>query len=512
MVFAINILKEEQYLKAVKNGVNTIIYNQLDFNLQRSKNIKYIDSNVNRVPSSWYLWEKNNEKISAFKTKFPDLFKIGKYDITLAIQKAVYWSNFRTSFINYTFEKDFNNEQVYYKEDLYQNNKSKVLIKYFKTIFNYKKQFNEINNVTTKTNKVGILIHDIFQLSIYKNILYKVVNNDNFIVFANSNTVKKAIIDLGVSASNIVVVEISEFGYKFPTIDIRKLKDTDWYVLNQILNEWQHIHKLINEGETYKKSGIYKLLINEGENGVDGAIIGEVMKKNEVLTYNTMNGMKSGEAQDAFVSFDYWFVWDIKMKEFLVKKNKLPENMLLVSGHLMEDAVSNYRDKISNEKFNEKKVISFFSVSGKRQTKFIAFEYLYKLALNNPNILLLIRKHPSENEEDLMITNDELDNVKFTKYNKLNSKETLYDQLSISHLSICFGSTVALESKWFGVPCITFEIRDESLIYLTDNETIFHVKDLEQFVIKCNELLSIGKTENPKLNKVADYILETLLH
>jgi hypothetical protein len=71
---------------------------------------------------------------------------------------------------------------------------------------------------------------------------------------------------------------------------------------------------------------------------------------------------------------------------------------------------------------------------------------------------------------------------------------------------------VALESKWFGVPCITFEIRDESLIYLTDNETIFHVKNLEQFVKKCNELLSIGKTENPKLNKVADYILETLLH
>ena len=44
--------------------------------------------------------EKNNEKISAFKTKFPDLFKIGEYDITLAIQKAVYWSNFRTSFIS----------------------------------------------------------------------------------------------------------------------------------------------------------------------------------------------------------------------------------------------------------------------------------------------------------------------------------------------------------------------------------------------------------------------------
>ena len=84
--------------------------------------------------------------------------------------------------------------------------------------------------------------------------------------------------------------------------------------------------------------------------------------------------------------------------------------------------------------------------------------------------------------------------------------------MSISDLSICFGSTVALESKWFGVPCITFEKRDESLIYLTDNETIFHVKDLEQMIQKCKELLSIGKNKKPKLNKVANYIVETLLN
>jgi hypothetical protein len=512
MVLAVNILKEKQYSKAIKNGVNTIIYNQLDFNLQRNDKIRFVDSNINRVPSSWYLWEKNNEKIIAFKAKFPDLFKIGKYDITLAIQKAVYWSNFRTSFINYTIEKDFKNEQIYYLEDLYQHNKSKVLIKYFKEILSFKNQINEINHAKTKAYKVGILIHDIFQLSIYKNILYKIVNDDNFVVFVDSNTVKKAVIELGVSAANIVVVGITDFSGKFPIIDISKLKDTDWYILYQILNEWQHLHKLINECECYVKSGIYKLLINEGENGVAGAIAGEVMKKNEVLTYNTMNGMKSGEAQDAFISFDYWFVWDTKMKDFLVKKNKLPEHMLLVSGHLMEDEVSHYRDKLFTDRRTDKKVISFFSVSGKRQTKIISFEYLYQLAEHNPNIQLLIRKHPSEKEEDLVVPEGKLENVKFVEYNSLNSKETLYEQLSISHLSICFGSTVAIESKWFGVPCITFEKRDESLIYLKDNETIFHVKDLDQFIIKFNELLGKAKTEKPELNKVADYIIETLLH
>jgi hypothetical protein len=102
MVFAVNILNQKEYLKALKNGVNVFIYNQLAFDLEKKENIKYIEANINRVPSTWYLWEKNNEKINAFKTKFPELFQIGKYDITLAIQKAVYWSIFRTS-LGYRF-------------------------------------------------------------------------------------------------------------------------------------------------------------------------------------------------------------------------------------------------------------------------------------------------------------------------------------------------------------------------------------------------------------------------
>jgi hypothetical protein len=511
MVFAVNILNQKEYLKALKNGVNVFIYNQLAFDLEKKENIKYIEANINRVPSTWYLWERNNEKINTFKTKFHELFQIGKYDITLAIQKAVYWSNFRTSFIHYTFEKEYNNEPVYYIEDLYHCIKSKVLIKYFKTIINFKNQYKENNNVKANKNKVGILIADIFQLSIYKHILLNIVDNDNFVVFVNSNNVKNAVIELGVNESNIVVVETQEKGGKFPVVDITKLKETDWYILNQILNEWNHIHQLINECETYIKSGIHKLLINEGENGLVGAIIGEVMNKNNVLTYNTMNGMKSGEAQDAFVSFDYWFVWDNLMKELLINKNYLANKMLLVSGHLMEDEVVNFQNKIPVDKLIDKKVISLFSVRDKSQKKIDTFRYLFQLAEQNPQIQLLVRRHPSENEEDLMLENNTLDNVIFVEYNKINSKETLYNQLSISDLSICFGSTVALESKWFGVPCITFEKREESLIYLTDNEMIFHVKELDQLIQKCNELLVKGKTEKPKLNKVADYIIETLL-
>ena len=68
-----------------------------------------------------------------------------------------------------------------------------------------------------------------------------------------------------------------------------------------------------------------------------------------------------------------------------------------------------------------------------------------------------------------------------------------------------------MESKWFGVPCITYEKRTESLIYLIDDSTIFHVKTKEEFIHKLNELMAVKKKEKLQLKKVADSILETLM-
>jgi predicted glycosyltransferase len=198
-----------------------------------------------------------------------------------------------------------------------------------------------------------------------------------------------------------------------------------------------------------------------------------------------------------------------------MQKNSLSERRLIVSGHLMEDEARDHQFNnslpISNEDINGKKVISLFSVRGRREEKLEAFDFIYKFAELHKDIILLIRSHPSENAVDTIPPPEELNNVYIIDYTDENSKITLYDQLTVSHLSICFGSTVALESKWFGVPCITFEKRDKSLIYLTDNEIIFHVKTKDEFIQKINDLLSIGKKDKFKLMKVADCILETLL-
>jgi hypothetical protein len=281
-------------------------------------------------------------------------------------------------------------------------------------------------------------------------------------------------------------------------------KKVNVFILNQIVNNWDEVEKWTGVAEQMVFHGISKVLINEAENGLFGAVIGEVFQKNEVISYNTMNGMKSGQAQDSYINFDYWFVWDNKMKDILVRQNKLPENKLIVSGHLMEDEVVNYQNKIPVDKLIDKKVISFFSVRDKRQKKIDTLRYLFQLAEQNPQIHLLIRRHPSENEEDLMLENNTLDNVIFVEYNKINSKETLYDQLSISDLSICFGSTVALESKWFGVPCLSIEDRKKSLIYCIDNESIYLAKSItiESLDILINKKKGMQGMSNKSISSI----------
>jgi hypothetical protein len=74
MIYAVNILRENDYQNALNNGVDTFLYNQLDFELEKSAFINYVECNSNRVPSTWYLWKKNESIMNNFKLKYPDFF------------------------------------------------------------------------------------------------------------------------------------------------------------------------------------------------------------------------------------------------------------------------------------------------------------------------------------------------------------------------------------------------------------------------------------------------------
>lgn len=514
MLLAKHLLTKKLYDNALKEGVSVFLFNEIDFKPEQNIGITLFNCTTERVSSTWFTWQNNEEIFESVKIKFPSLFKWNQYDFSLAFQKAIFWSNMRMGYLYYSKDKYFKNESIHYLSDKFQPiSPFKTTLKYVKNIKS--KSLNNIDYQLNKGNNIGILIRDEFQLKLYKFILVKIKSNENTIVFVLHSELIKMVENLGIPIHRIILIKHKlSHDFKLPIVNIFQLKNQEWFIFNEIINTWKEINYWVSVSEQMFSKGIGKLLINEGENGTKGAVIGEIMKVNNILTYNTMNGMKSGQVQDAYVNFNYWFVWGDGMKKMLLDKCHLPEQMLLNAGHLMEDEIAHYKYQNSFSELNlvDKTIISLFSVRGKREEKIDAFKYLYQLAEQNPQIQLLIRKHPSEKEEDLIKPITMLNNVIFVEYNASNSKETLYDQLSISDLSICFGSTVALESKWFGVPCITFEKREESLIYLTDNETIFHVKDLEQMIQKCTNLLSIGKNEKPKLNKVADYIVETLLN
>jgi hypothetical protein len=185
------------------------------------------------------------------------------------------------------------------------------------------------------------------------------------------------------------------------------------------------------------------------------------------------------------------------MKQLLIDKCYLPQDKLIVSGHLIEDVVKNYKYqnslKIDIDMLKDKKVISVFSVRGKRFVKLDTMNYLYDLIKEDSSYFLIIRPHPSEKPEDYILPDSSTKNYLFVEYDSHNLNDTLHDQLALSDLSIVFGSTVSLDSKWMNVPCITYEKREQSLIYCTDEKWIHHVKSIDDLNTKMLHILSHSK-------------------
>lgn len=513
MLLAKLLLTKEIYQNALDEGVNIFLYNEINFSPEPKEGIVLFNCTTERVPSTWFTWQKNLEVFEKFRKKYNQFFAWKDYDMSLAFLKALYWSNQKSGFLQYVKNRYFSQTQVWKEDALYDSKFINVLLKYNYFLINRRSKSREFPKFE-KQGKLGLLVKNEFEVTLYRYLITQSLNKENVLFFVLDDHTKEAIVKLGVKQTQIVLCKsISQ--RKTPFINPLLLKKADRYILNQILNNWHEVEHWIGVAEEVVSHGVSKVLINEAENGLIGAVIGEVLHKHDVISYNTMNGMKAGQAQDSFINFDYWFVWDEKIRQLLIQKNKLPEFKLIACGHLMEDKAREHQFQnslpISKEEIKEKKVISLFSVRGRREEKLEVFEYIYKLAELNQKFIFLIRLHPSENAEDTLSPPTNVKNVYTVHYTDENSKVTLYDQLLISDLSICFGSTVALESKWFGVPCITYEKREESLIYLIDDETIFHVKEVNEFIQKFNSLLSVGKKDRPKLMKVADRILETLL-
>lgn len=513
MILAKNFISKNDYLKSKSKGVRKFIFNEIDFIPDDREGFIFYNCTKNRVESTWYTWEKNEAIIEDFKSRFPQFFTYKDYDITLAIKKALFWMNFKTGFLHFSIEKDFAREKIAYAEPMHKVRKIRVISKYIKI---------RLQSLLTKKEVVappkekksgsGIYIKNKFQLNLYQFILQDISKRDDFTVYVDPDLKNETFKTFGIDP---VFLSECHWFENIALANFLKFKTSDWFVFYGLLSHWHEIGTYINYSEQIASNQHENVLINEAENGVYGAAFSEVMVKNNIKVYNTMNGMKSGEAQDAFINFNHWFLWDEKMKRMFIDVYKLDASQLIVVGHLLEDYIRNYTYKnsigIDLEKIKDKKVISLFSVKGKRYVKIAALEYLYDFLEKNPEYFLMIRPHPSEKPEDFVYPDKPLNNYCYSMYNSSNLTETLHDQLFLSHVSIVFGSTVSLDSKWMNVPCITFERREKSLIYFEDGRDPVLVRTIEELSSKMAEFLSLEKKNPQNLEKkVSQSIIETL--
>ncbi len=516
MLVAKNFISYNYYLWAKSKGVKVFLFNEIDFIPDESEGSGEIFFNCTsyRVESTWYTWTENEKLIQSFKIKFPSLFKIKNYDITLAVQKAMYWANFKSGFLWYCIVNFFPNEKIFYADSLHQSGKLGAIGRYFKLV-EFKRK-NKIKKIVEKRSEFKFAIHlkSDFQLGFYIDLIEKTKHDKQFSLFIEPKVNEQYLKELGIA--DFHKIQHSDKIYPVPLINPFKLSKKDSFTLNIILIHWKEINENIQSAEAICHTGLKATLINEGENGIYGAIVSEVFNKNGVKVYNTMNGVKSGEAQDAFINFDYWFVWDTQMKEMLATTNNISRDKLIISGHLIQDLIQNYQYhnslNVNLESLKSKKVISIFTVKGKRFAKLESLKFLYNLLEEDESIELFIRPHPAEKPEDYVLPEIDHERVHLANYNSKNLNSSLHDLLLISDLAIVYGSTVALDAKWMGVPCITFEIREKSMIYCADNDKIKHVRTLEDFITLVKSSLS-KKQNNIDANKssVSDFILEEII-
>jgi hypothetical protein len=517
-IFAVDVLNKELLQKAISLGADIIVSNERKCDTSDYNNIEFVNSEVYRIPGTYEAYKYNTAIIEKLYRKHAEKFVVNGLNIRKAIPKMVYWTNYKTGYLHACIKDVLKGAQLVYITPYLSGNKFKEILKYFKhytsNTIKYFLKKNRLDVPKVEGRKIGLLVNDEFEMGIFE-YLVKAIPADDLVIFNYGN------IDFekfGFIGKNIMTVNINViFKYSMqPFINPFSLSAQELAVTNTITWDWQGISKEIEQYKFMKDTSVQSVIINVGENLPGRNLMLDVFEGRKGV-YNTMNGIKSGEAHDGDVFFTKWFVWDEKMKNLLTSKCGLAPDTLAVTGHLMKDFLKDfvYRDTlgIPMEKLKDKKVISLFSVRGDREEKLEAFAYLLDLLEKDDSYFLLVRRHPLEKSGVEMPGGKPLKNVHFVTYDLNNSKQTLYEQIYLSDIGIVFGSTVAIECQWMNVPVITFEKRETSNVYCVDQEKIRHVRSIEALE---NIVRTVQKKQRKDMHEdgtsVAEKMIDILKH
>jgi hypothetical protein len=518
-VAAVFKLTQGLFRKFSDRGVTDIFYYEIDEDLyenykEGSNSINLINVSGYRVPGTWKTLQYIDAVLKKIVKKSPDIFHVNGYDTYNALLKELYWSNFRIGSLYYAIEQLKGDYKIEYCQPYFKANYVKELLKWFRNSISLLKENSELglaaNQDLKKNYKIGFIINNDFIFNLYENLLSKFKADEILLILENNLNEfnKKKISTSGYNFIYKSSLSKSKTKTAFKFINPFFYSAVELEIINVFLRYRSTIIKAIDVYSGIKEFNLTKIVINEAENIPELLLLKSVLG-NSTLVYNTMNGAKSGEAHDTILNINGWFVWDEFMKDFMYK-NGVPLGVkLLPFGHLSFDNAVNH--KFSNS-FNlpvnpNPVIISLFSVNDDRPEKNSVLKLIDKILNQHPGkFLFLYRKHPAEKSDlQLPISNDFIE----INYNQNNSKTTLYDQLTISDLSIVYGSTVALESTWFKVPCITFEPFPNTILHFINSAYLIHIDSID---VLENFILKTPKKNNISLSNKQSHSVSSIYH
>jgi hypothetical protein len=486
-----------------QQGADTVVCNENRLKNIPS-NINVVNAEVYRIEGTWAAYKYNNDILDALWQKHKSKFVIRKINIRPAASKWIYWTNYRVGALEACANTLFPQSPVLNLSPYAGKSKLKEIVKYGKNFL--ENNWKAFRSNTSKTEikitgkpQTGLLVNNDFEVLLYRYIIELLIDED-IIIFHYGNINFNHPFLTHQRIQFIDLSKLSYSAYQSPMWPFFTKKE-ELYMANILFQNWQSLSSEIARYELIKQTGISKIVINVGEN----LPLRNLMKPvfgDAITVFNTMNGVKSGEAHDADINFDKWFVWDQEMKNLLINDCSIQADKLLVSGHLSEDHIRHHQFEnsiqLDLDKIKNKKIITVFSVRGNRKEKVDAFQLLYQMQKQHEDWFIIVKPHPLEKKADYIWPEDHNPNVIYIDESLKNSKSALFDLLHVSDLSLVFGSTVALESSWIKTPCITFEYRSVSFIHTSDTTFIQHLDSIKELE---NRLQYLEK--KPILNNTA---------
>ena len=480
-------LNEDTFSNAKRLGLDAVVFFRvhpsLDISTIRELQLHDI-SNFTKTARD-YAYIKVTQIINNWSERYDGVFNYKGYDLRWAITKDCHW----TLLVEHSIEQRCNelssNSTTIFDLDAKPNQ----LISIFKLLSRFIipiRLRSKIEGNKAK-NKIAIRVNSEKVLPLMGNLLVE-LGTKNFVTYQSS--LCSNILDISSlldkhGFSNLSFESKNELGWKNNFQFLRLLFSESLHHLNIILSAKNRLKLAVAEYEALAKSGVTGFLLNAGENEGEGMIAGMVAEKFKIKSFNFMNGTKFNDLMDQHTNFTHWFVHDEKLRDVLAATSNQKKQNFVVVGHLLEDKAHEHKYSKTLDKYAEllkgKKIIALFSSPLYNQEKVDVALLLNKFLNENNDLVVLIRKHPSE-KQDAGYTHER--SIVLPDF-KEKSTAALFDLMQVAHIAISFGSTVSLQASWFNVPSANYEYLDKSMLYYIDQQKIYHfnkISQLEKFI------------------------------